>query len=195
MPTSRLSLVSPPPPYPSLQADPSYALPQTHPSPSTRPLLYRRASSPAALMMCGPSPGSVKPAQRSLLSRISPAVIAPTFTSQSAGSTQPDKLFKQRSPREDSCSLSPTRLPVVALRSDKQDEDNSSNFEPQNRTGQRQRLRPIIAFVTRTPVHFFTGDSEVVEVKTIWPDGEELVTRPNQITRSRPEEWRGWRPQ
>ncbi|KAG0144580.1 hypothetical protein CROQUDRAFT_659760 [Cronartium quercuum f. sp. fusiforme G11] len=185
------ALLSPPPPYPSL---PSTTYLQQLPS-LTRPSPIRSATSPALLSVSNPT---TKPIHRSLLSRISNALRVPTRneTNQTRTSRPPNKLRKPRPQSGNSQTLRPTPEPIMIINPwvDSQDEDSSSEDEHTIICAQRQRhLGPIRAFVKRTPVHFLTGHSEVLEVKTIWPDGREVVTRPSRrLTMPGPEDWMGW---
>lgn len=201
------SILSPPPNYDDLSNNPdSNSINQSvnpyfpilpRPSP-----LIRRVTSPD-LLLSNSTRSSIKPHHQlvSFFSRVSSALKTPTLPR--LNSHRPKKLQKPRPKNQHQSSNKNKNLnhqPIVLqpwFTDSDSDFDNDSDEEGNNGdlSVQVENKAPIRTIVKRTPVHFFTGDSTVLEIQTFWSDGTQVISKPqigsHDILR-RPEDWMGW---
>lgn len=194
-------LVSPPPPY---QASNLEKTSDFQPLKSSRPSLPRRRVTLPNIPIISldspkPLPSSSTP---SLLSRLTTSLSGLSRRSQSVDRTKPHNKLRKPRPLSDyyhRLSLACESAVLTPWSDDDDDDDRQANQardEAGSNLTSQTPLTPLRAFVTRTPVHFFTGQSEVVEVRTVWSDGSEVITRPARQepipSRLSPQDWTGW---
>ncbi|EGG01297.1 uncharacterized protein MELLADRAFT_111126 [Melampsora larici-populina 98AG31] len=171
------------------------------PPPPPPPPLIRRFTSPDLLPTLKHS--LIKPHQQftSFVSRFSSVLKKPTLPLLNPPTHRPKKLQKPRPKNHPHPSNKHKNLNYqpITLQPWFNDSDSDSDFDNDEEDDLNVKAveskSPIRTIVKRTPVHFFTGDSTVIEIQTFWSDGTQIISKPQIGSHSilrRPEYWMGW---
>ncbi|KAH9824097.1 hypothetical protein DFH28DRAFT_1216389 [Melampsora americana] len=140
----------------------------------------------------------------SFFSRVSSALKSSTLPNHLT-SNQPKKLQKpppknlySSSNKNKNLNYQPIILQPWLTDSDSEFDDGDDDDDDHNNDDVNVKVEsraPIRTIVKRTPVHFFTGDSTIIEIQTFWSDGTQIISKPQLKSHSilrKPEDWIGW---